>query len=1475
MEGGDLRVSSIDNRVVNMQFNNQQFEQGIKTTLSSLEALNKGLKLEGATKGLNDLSNTSRNISLGHIANGVDYIADKFRAMSIVAISALNNIVSRAVDSGIQISKSLTVDPITAGLHEYETKLGSIQTILANTAHEGTNLKQVTAALNELNHYSDQTIYNFGEMARNIGTFTAAGVTLKVATEAIKGIANLAAISGSNAQQASTAMYQLSQALAAGKVTLMDWNSVVNAGMGGKVFQDALMETARIHGVAIDKMVKDAGSFRNTLENGWLTGEILTETLSKFTGDLTAAQLKTMGYNQKQIAGILKMGQTAQDAATKVKTMSQLINTLQEAAGSGWAQTWELIFGDFEEARTLFTNVNNVIGGFISVSAEARNKVLGDWKELGGRTVLIEAISNAFNALIAVITPIKEAFREIFPKTTGKQLYELSVAIRNFTEGLQIGGTTANNIKRTFAGLFAVVGIGWDILKEVAKTLFRLFGVATEGSGSFLEITANIGDFLVELRNAIKEGNGLVIFFERVGNAIAVPLKLIGMFGRAISNLFDGFDAESAAQGITGFIAKFEPLTRLGDVVGNVWGTVFGVIDDIWNTFEPLAQRMTEFFGNLASTITSAISGVDYQNVLSTISTGAFAALAVTIIGFIRKFSGSNGILDSIKDSFDGLTKTMQSMQNTLRAATLLQIAVAIGVLTVSVVALSKIDSEGLTRALTAMTIMFGQLLASLALFEKMSGFAGLAKMPLVTAAFILLGVAINVLTAAVKDLAELDWNELAKGLTGVTVLMGVLVATSKLMANPAGLISTGLGMIALAAGIKILASAVTDLSGLSWEEMAKGLIGVGAILGALILFTKFAQANAAGVIQGAGIILLSVGIKILASALKDLSDLSWTQIAKGLVAMGGGLALIGAALNLIPPTSVISAAGVLIAAASLGMIADALKEMGGMSWSDIGAGLTALAGALLLIGTAISVIPPTAPLSAAGVLIVALALGKIGEALKQMGGMGWGEIAKGLVTLAGSLAIITVAMVAMSGALPGAAALLVVAASLAILTPILQTLGQMSWGEIGKGLLTLAAVFVILGVAGAVLTPVIPTLLGLGVAVTLLGAGMLLAGAGVLAFSVAMTALAVSGAAGAAAIVAIVSSLVGLIPVVMKQIALGVVAFAKVIATAGPAITDAITTVILALITAIERLTPKVVDVLLKLLLMLMETLLKYAPKIQDAGLKLLIALLNGIANNIGGVVTAATNIIVAFLKALGENQPRVLQAGVDLIISFINGLAKTIDNNSERMGKAGADLAKAIVKGMIKGLYSGASEIASAARNVAKQALEAAKDLLGISSPSKEFEEVGMFSDKGLARGFNRYSTLVSDAAEDVGKDALNSMKRSLSGIAEAMNSDVDMSPTIRPVLDLSDVQKKAGQISTILAGTRKISVTSSTSTAAAASSEFRDNQTSDDGTDGSSGGDITFNQYNTSPKALSSAEIYRQTNNQLSKAKEALPV
>ena len=400
--------TTVDNRVVEMRFDNKHFESNVQTSLSTLEKLKQSLNLLGASKSLDNVSAAAKNCNLSPLSTAVETVQAKFSALDVMAVTALSNITNSAVNAGKRIAKALTIEPITTGFNEYETKINAVQTIMSNTASKGTTMTDVTKTLNELNTYADKTIYNFAEMTRNIGTFTAAGVGLEESASAIQGIANLAAASGSNSQQASTAMYQLSQALAAGKVQLMDWNSVVNAGMGGEKFQEALKATAREHGIAVDKMIDDAGSFRESLKKGWITADVLNETLSKFTVDgakkYSEAMVKSGKYTQEQADALVKEAQAMEDAATKVKTFTQLWDTMKESVQSGWAQTWELLIGDFEEAKEMLSSLSDFFGGIIEKFSHARNYVL---ESALGKTVT--GLGDKLNSVSKATDSIKEA----------------------------------------------------------------------------------------------------------------------------------------------------------------------------------------------------------------------------------------------------------------------------------------------------------------------------------------------------------------------------------------------------------------------------------------------------------------------------------------------------------------------------------------------------------------------------------------------------------------------------------------------------------------------------------------------------------------------------------------------------------------------------------------------------------------------------------------------------------------------------------------------------------------------------------------------------------------------------------------------------------------------------------------------------------------------------------------------------------
>lgn len=1421
-------MSSIDERVVAMRFNNSQFESGIKTSMTSLAGLKTGLNLDASKKSLDGLAEAGRGFSLAGIADGVQNISAKFSALSIVGITALTNIANKAINAGEAMVKSLTVDPIKAGLAEYELKMGSIQTILANTSKQGTTLKEVTASLDELNEYADKTIYNFGDMTKNIGLFTNAGIGIEDATSMIKGFSNEAAASGTNAEGAAGAAYQLSQALSAGTIRLMDWRSLTNVGMGNKNMQAGIIEIAdamgTFEGTTIDASSASA-DFAGTLEKGWLSADVMQNYLKIQAGELSDEQMTTLGLSGEQIESFKKQQVIAQDAAQKVRTWTQLLGTMQEGVGSGWSETFNILIGDFDQATEMWTNVNNTLGPMIGAAAASRNAMLASWASLGGRDLAIEAVKNAFTALMAIMTPIKEAFREIFPPMTGEMLLALTQKLTDFTSSLVIGGETAGQIKRIFTGVFSIFSILFQVVQQVVGVFGMLWRSATYGSGTLLEVIANVADFFTDLNAAVKSGEGFSDFFYKLGLVLRVPIELLRVFGEYVAGLF-GDDKGPPSDGLETALDRVEtrlkPITNLLGAVTTVFSHMGDVFKKVWDFFTPMANAVGEFFGELGASISESMATMDFSKTLDLVNTGLFAGLILVI----KKFLGGGinipggGFLDTIRASFDGLTGTMSAMQAQLKAGTLLKIAGAIALLTVSVIALSLIDSAGLTRALSAMTVMFMQLFGAMAIFEKISQSSGFAKMPLIAAAMILLSVAVLILTVAVKNLSDLSWEELGKGLAGVAVLLGLLSGAAKLLSmNSGGLISAGIGMIAVAIAIKILVSAVKDFSEMNWEEMAQGLTGVALTLLALGLFTKLMDANKAGIAQSAGLILLAVALKILASVFKDFAAMNWEEMGQGLTGVATSLLVIAGAMQLMPKNMLVTAISLAIVGASLLILAEVLKSMAEMSWEELAQGITGIAASLLVIAGA---------------------------------------------------------MYLMTGALPGALALIIVAGALAIFVPVLQSMAAMSWAEIGMGLAALAAVFIVLGLAALVLAPVIPAMLGLGVAVTLLGIGTLAAGAGMLLFSAGLTALSIAGAAGTTALVAMVSAILALIPVALAALATGIVEFARIIGESGPVFVTAMTTLVMSLLTTINTVAPEVVATLINLIFLLVDALVVNVPRFVDAGLKMITGILTGISNNIDDIVAAALGVVTSFIDGIAAGIPDLVESAVNLIVTFVESLATSITNNSDRMNKAGGELATAIIGGITGGITAGVGSVVQGAKDLAKAAVDGVKGFLGINSPSKVFFELGGWSTQGLANGLTKTSSVVERASEGVGKTALSSLKKTMSNVASVVSNDMDLTPTIRPVLDLSDIQKGANLINGMLTPTTINPGTSYNKAAAIAVDARAAQQSAVEAAIEAKANvqpAIEFNQYNTSPKALSNAEIYRNTNNQLSVAKKGV--
>lgn len=1505
---------------------------------NAADTLARKLQFPGAETGFSEIERASGKVHFAGISNALSSIEAHFSTLTVVATSALATITSKATSAGFSLVKSLSIGPIIDGFQEYATNLNSIQTILANTQFSGTNLSDVNKALNQLNHYSDQTIYNFSQMAKNIGTFTAAGVDLDKSVASIKGIANLAALSGSSAEQASSAMYQLSQAIASGRVSLQDWNSVVNAGMGGATFQRALAQTAQAMGTVADGAVKidkatgkatiNGQSFRESItakpgEQSWLTSDVLTSTLEQFTGDLSKAQLAAMGFNDEQIKSIQQTAITAKKAATEVKTLSGVFNVAKEAIGSGWAQTFQEIFGDFNESKTLFTNLSNSINTFIGTNAKARNDVLADWKELGGRTELIKGIKNVFVDLKDALAPVHDAFREIFPRKTGQDLFDLTTRFENFTEKLKMGPEIVHNVKRTFSGLFAAFDIGKQIIQGVASVFGDLFGAVFSGSGGILNFTGTIGDFIVSIDKALKRGDALKHFFDGLGQVLATPIALLSQLAGAIGSLFStGTDSSGVSSSMDDMTNSLNPLSQALSGVNKAWQGFIDLLGQLGDKLGPAVSKIGHAFGGIGDAIANSINTGDFEKVFNIIQTTLIGGIFLAIKKGFGKGVNINlggGVLKNLSETLGTVTGSLKAMQRNINAGTLVKIAAAMGVLSAAILVLSTIDPKKLAAAMTAVSVGLGELIAAMALLNKGAGATAFLRMPFIAGSMILLAAAIDTLAIAVKVFSKMNWEELAKGLIGVG---GALVAVGLgVQAIPPSALLIAPGLLAIGVALNLLALSMKIFATMKWEEIGKGLIGIGAGLTAVGIGSKFIGPQI--LLIGPGLIALATGLNILALAVMAFGSMNLETLAKGI----GGIAL-----------------------------------------------------ALVAIGLAIKTIPPTVALQAAGLVVLGVALTEISAAVAIMGGMSIGNLAKGIAGLGVSLVVLAGGLRLMSGTIPGAIALTAAATGLAILTPVLGVLGNMKFTTIAKGLAVIGISLGVLAVAGTFAAPGI-TALGLAM-IPFAGAAVLAAGA-VYLFAKGLSLLGGEGSKGITAVLVAFTAFVAAFPGLVITFLKGLVDIAESIASLAPKVVDAMIKITEALIAVVIRAAPDMAKAVVALIKAFLTVLTQSAPEIINAGFSLLLSFLSGISDNIGEVIkqtgniivhflnavaaelpnivksganmliqflsgiaskfpemiTAGANALVSFLNGVTQNIPRVTTAAINMIsafinavadnifklidsgarmigkilegignriddvakaavrmiskffdsaveasielekagaravINFINGISKEIPKQSGALGEAGANLGIALVEGAIRGMGSMVGALVKKAISVFDSIPGAVRKLFDSHSPSRVFADIGKDVMLGMMAGIDENAPRAIRSMESMSEDIINSLTNSLNKVPNVLNGLVDMNPVVTPVLDLTAIKKEAkniGDISNVIPITAAISYNQANAISAAqqlvaASIEPPAVPVQD----------IKFEQNNYSPEALTLAEIYRQTNNQLSQAKSALGI
>lgn len=1302
---------TIDSKVVEMRFDNKDFEANTRTTMSTLDKLKAKLHFPGASKGLEEIGQTAKRVDFSGMSSGIQTVQMKFSALQVMGITALQNITNAAISAGKQLTDAITIDPVKDGFAEYETQMNSVQTILANTQKEGTNIDQVNKALKELNTYADQTIYNFTEMTRNIGTFTAAGVKLDDSVSAIKGIANLAAVSGSTSQQASTAMYQLSQALAAGKVQLMDWNSVVNAGMGGQVFQDALIRTSEHLQTGAKQAIEAYGSFRESLTEGeWLTTDVLTETLNQIAGAYSKEDLIAQGYSESQAEEIVKLADTATDAATKVKTFTQLIDTLKEALGSGWTESWQIIIGDFEEAKEVWTKVSDVLGGFIQKSSEARNAILK------------AAMGNPYSDLaknIQKVTSATSDYKDIVDSVirgdygSGQARFDKLAAEGH--DWARVQNLINERLGCSFRYTEELATSQEDLNKEQAKTIEQILkmsdaelkknGLTKEDVKALKELqkqSEKTGIPVNDLINDMDKLSGKELLHGSVANMGNALINLFTEIHNAWQKVFDPVSAMTLYNIIAsmhGVTSKFLKFTEdRGKELTRTLAGVFAALDII-------RQCLGGSLKFAIKAVNAVLSAFDMDILDATAKIGdllvKFDKWLKKTDPFTKGFEEIGKVIKSVVDDltkFENKIKKLPNIENFLK--------------TIEKIKSPKVDFSGVINGFSELSNT-----------TTNSSFSNIRKLFSALWKYVT-EVGLNIIDTIGKigtSIAQAFGKGDVFEVINSGLIAGILVFVKKLTKNitkvtdDAGGILNNVteildgvkdcfvayqeqlragALLKIASAIGILTASVFTLSTIDSDALQRALFGIAALLielgVALAAFGKMSNDFKGSLKANFLMKSLAVSILIMAAAVKVLSTISWEGMMKGLIAIGGLLLELSLFLSLtdFKKKSFSSSAGMVLIASALLILSSVVKKFENVNWETIGRSLVSIGALLLEISIFANLAGKAKHIISTGLSLILVASGLkiLVSVVDDFSGMNWDEIKRGLTAMGAALLEITIALKLLpKTSLFRATGLIVAAAALKIVANDMNDFASMNWPSIKKAAITMGialgeiviALNLMKGTLGGAAALIVASAALAILASTMSKLGKLSSdeiAKGLIAMAAAFFIVGVAGAllqpliptilalAAAFVLFGVAALSIGagltLVGVGLTTISIGLSALGGSLATAAVSIVAGLSVIIL----GVAGLIPAVAEKIAEGVVAFATVIGDCAPQIIDAVLKLFDEVLKSANTYLPTIIDSVLTLLIAVINGVANHIPEIMLAITNLVGKIVEGVTDVI---------------------------------------------------------------------------------------------------------------------------------------------------------------------------------------------------------------------
>lgn len=1295
-------ATSIDYRIVEAQFRNSNFEKNIAQSTESLERFKRSLDVDQQAKSLEKLDNAADLAGMKGLAQQVDKVADKFSAMGVVAFTALQRITNAAIDTGVSLVKSLSIDQVTAGWNKYEQKTSNVQTLVNAT---GKSVDEINGYLEKLMMFSDETSYDFSTMAQSLGQMVTSGGDIDRLIPMIEGIGNATSFAGKGAAEFSRSIYNLNQSYGQGFLTLMDWRSLELSGVASQQLKETFIDVGKALGT-LDKngrtakgTLVDIGNFSTTLADKWASREVMEQAFGRFA-QVTEAAYKLvqngMADTYSEAYAMLdgafeQVYYRAALAAQEAKTFGEAINSVKDAVSSGWMTTFDYIFGSYDKAKEIWTNLANDLWDVFAAPAEDRNSILKEWVELGGQTALWEGLTNIFKSLLSVIEAVREGFSEIFPAKTGQQLADLTFRFRDFSEKLVASEDTLAKVKEVASGLASIVKLLITPIKLVLGLVGKIITQAAPLTSYLLSFSATIGGLLTNLVKMVDESRVIEGIFATLKSAVEAVggafMFLGGMLSTSIS-AFTGInvlDINNVTTSLSEIPPIGEQIAKVFDTIGesgrNAFGKASRWVSQLKGWASSAASTIGSFAKSIASTlkpigdrIKSIFEGVTLTDAIgTTLLFGLYEQIKKMAKALAAMKTNWAGVAQALTNVLNTAGDTLKAFQNKVNAEVLKSIAISVGILAASLFLISRVKPENMGKSLTAVALLFGELTAILGIMSGKKMTAGKAELLTLSGALIGMSVAISILAGALAKLTESakDTWVFAKATLAIIAILVALEKVGVALSTKVGekqVMKLALVFLSLATAVRILASAFQAFDGISWTEFGMGIasliIGIGAITGSISVM-KAVPGRLSSV--ASSLIAFGLALSALILPIKILGEMDSKDLQQGLI------------------TTAKLLVGVV---ASISGISIAMKGFAGISGKGMMAitqgSLAGLAKSLLALSISISL------------LVVPLRI---------LGGLPMEQITQGLISVGLLMGGITASLSIMgnNNVAGTASGILAFALALNMLVIPIKAFSTLNLTEIGAGLLTLTgAIALMLGSAFG-LGVLAKTFAGLEKSMLAFGLAALGVGAAVAALSVLLGTLSAIGAAGVAAIVAAIAAFFQAVKVMLPVIEEGLtdilITIGHVLKRGAPAIVEGLIVMFDEALKQLREYAPSMIASLGDLIVILINGLSTYAPQIRDA-LKSLFAVWFGDASREEVIldILASATALVAVLKMLSVakawGKDAIIGAGFAAAATMILGGALAV---LEKLGNTDKMLTSALALGTIITAMSVAMRVAA----------------------------------------------------------------------------------------------------------------------------------------------------------------------------------